>query len=59
MSKSSYYIRTERLRDTVGDTNGPRLFDSRAEARAFADEIFESIPSKYGRLIVSSVEVVR
>jgi hypothetical protein len=49
-----YYIRTERQDELVGSSRqDPMLFETRREARQYADEIFDSIPSKYGRLIVS------
>lgn len=48
-----YYIRTADVATYVGDEGKPELFDTKAEAQARADEVAESTPSKYGRLMVS------
>lgn len=49
-----YYIRTQRGDEMVGRSRlDPELFDTRKAARARADELEPSTPSKYGRLIVS------
>lgn len=49
-----YYIKTQRGNGIVGRSRtNPELFDTRAEARARANALTPSLPSKYGRLIVS------
>lgn len=48
-----YYIRTQRQNAYVGGEGSPELFDTRKAARERADELADSTPSSYGRLIVS------
>lgn len=48
-----YYIRTANVNTYVGDEGKPELFDTKSEAQARADEVAESTPSSYGRLMVS------
>lgn len=53
--QDQFYIRTQRQNTYVGGENAPEVFATRSEARARADELKDSTPSSYGRLIVSRV----